>query len=281
MMIRKKDGFISMSLVYSFFVVFVAISVSLLAVYTVNLSLVRNVNKEIKSFLIKKGNEDVIVFNNLIIDGSFERDNTWVQKNNVGNEYSKITSKHKYYGQKGLEHGKYYGTKRDSITSSKEPIEIVQGDVYYLERIYEANTGLEAGQNKLKLVSASNSSVFFDFGSPFSDVKTTASGWNIYSTVDYGAKRFNLASGKYYFSIETYVNSDHDNKIKQADKSDYFFSDGYILVDLTAAFGKEKVDKVFNQADGNKILSKRVHEIINHEYFDGRKMFSIYHADIV
>ena len=53
---RKKNGFISMSIIYSFFTVFILVSTSLLLIYSNNLSIVKTVNREIKEELTTKGN---------------------------------------------------------------------------------------------------------------------------------------------------------------------------------------------------------------------------------
>ena len=59
---NNNKGFISMSLVYSFLIVFVAVSISLLAIYTENITQIRRLNNEIKDELIQKGNDRIIVF---------------------------------------------------------------------------------------------------------------------------------------------------------------------------------------------------------------------------
>ena len=56
---NNNKGFISMSLVYSFLIVFVAISISLLAIYTDNIIKIKKLNNEIKEELMKKGNEQI------------------------------------------------------------------------------------------------------------------------------------------------------------------------------------------------------------------------------
>ena len=58
---RKKNGFISMSIIYSFFTVFILVSTSLLLIYSNNLSIVKSVNKEIKDQLTKKGNNSLMM----------------------------------------------------------------------------------------------------------------------------------------------------------------------------------------------------------------------------
>ena len=63
---RKKNGFISMSIIYSFFTVFILVSTSLLLIYSNNLSIVKTVNREIKEELTTKGNNSLMVFKNLI-----------------------------------------------------------------------------------------------------------------------------------------------------------------------------------------------------------------------
>ncbi len=58
---KNNKGFISMSLVYSFLLVFVGISIALLSIYTENISDIRRLNNEIKNDLIERGNDQIIV----------------------------------------------------------------------------------------------------------------------------------------------------------------------------------------------------------------------------
>ena len=69
---KKKNGFVSMSIIYSFFAVFTLVSSSLLLVYSTNLSVVKEQNREIKNEITKKGNDAMMPFKNIIVDGGFE-----------------------------------------------------------------------------------------------------------------------------------------------------------------------------------------------------------------
>lgn len=148
---RKKNGFISMSIVYSFFAVFTLVSTSLLLIYSNNIAIVKRINREIKSELNGKGNEALLVFNNLIVDGSFEDpSHNWV---NVNTNLTAITNNYgildyddeQYYDQHALGFISYNLTETVDASKAKyflvrsnEPISLKQNHYYYISRVYNA-----------------------------------------------------------------------------------------------------------------------------------------------
>ena len=149
---RKKNGFISMSIVYSFFAVFTLVSTSLLLIYSNNISIVKNINREVKKELVKKGNESLLVFENLIKDGSFESvSSNWVNlvTSRQGNTGVPVYDEQQYYGKQSL--GMVYNRVMSSETventsqstmnyviRSKSPINLKKNHIYYISRIYLA-----------------------------------------------------------------------------------------------------------------------------------------------
>ncbi len=84
---KKKNGFISMSIIYSFFAVFTLVSSSLLLIYSTNLSIVKEKNREIRNEITEKGNNSIMPFINLIVDGGFEEYSEHSANFNWGNQY--------------------------------------------------------------------------------------------------------------------------------------------------------------------------------------------------
>lgn len=256
---KNKKGFISMSLIYSFFIVFVSISISLLAVYSSNISLVRNINKEIKADLTDKGNRNLIVLINLISDGSFENGNWSISGGRIDNEQ-------KYYGTKSL----YQGSVSTAV--SNKQIYMNSENYYYIQRIYQSQFGTDAdGDNSGVFIGSQR--VLYHSG------RRPCTGWqhNLASpsstdicgnsvpmerTVENDIFQFAGSSGEYSLSVKT------------AFTSGFIYTDGYILIDLTSALGKDKVEK--NIGTIRNVIDK----IIDSEYFEGRKIFTTYQAGL-
>lgn len=303
---KKKNGFISMSLVYSFFVVFIAISISLLSVYTTNLSLVRNINREIKDDLITRGNDSLIVFYNLIPDGSFEQmtsvnmGGTWSESNTgsdtwtttkcycsygSGTMHSLVTSKHHYHGNNSL-HFVGSGLK-EAVT--KETISMIEDHVYYMQRIYQVPLELSASESaKTSINFTSSCGNTYTIPSTAGQIARTSartlSGWcgkacGVNQTIESGIFKFlpTIPVGKSCNLTDNYnlkIQSNFSNSNSQ------FFTDSYILIDLTEAYGTEMALKmVCNEANITK-TTQAIEEIIGSTYFTGRKIFSTYKANI-
>ena len=159
---RKKNGFISMSIIYSFFTVFILISTSLLLIYSNNLAIVKSVNKEIKTNLTNKGNNSLIVIKNLIQDGSFENPSAnWKYKSGTN---PPVYDQQRYYGNQSL------GMVRDNTTPSSinyvqstYTINMIKNHYYYVSRIYLAYNNIYPSYLTYRLI-PSSSADFTDSG---------------------------------------------------------------------------------------------------------------------
>lgn len=144
---KKKNGFISMSIIYSFFTVFILVSTSLLLIYSNNLSIVKNVNKDIKEDLTKKGNNSLMIFKNLIQDGSFENPSeNWEYETTL---QAPVFDEQRYYGNNSL--GLIKDTDSISLVKSKYTIRMTKGHYYYISRIYLAYNNIKPQDNVLIL----------------------------------------------------------------------------------------------------------------------------------
>lgn len=81
---KKKNGFIATSLIYTFFLVFAMLSILLLANYTHNRLLLRTFNTEIKGDLDTRGGSKLANFKNILNNTEFEIANdSWVVTGNA------------------------------------------------------------------------------------------------------------------------------------------------------------------------------------------------------
>lgn len=85
---KKQNGFISMAVVYSFFLVFATITTLLLANYAHNRLLIREMNNDIKTELLNIGNNKLLKFNNLLVNGNMEANSNWTFSNSTNIQYS-------------------------------------------------------------------------------------------------------------------------------------------------------------------------------------------------
>lgn len=166
---KNRKGFISMSIIYSFFAVFTLVSSSLLLVYSNNLSVVKEQNREIKKDLLDKSNEAMMSFKNLIVDGGFESDSTnWKKyvdsvsdRNAILNKRFGIgnSAQHYYSGRgglcfKGQEKGASLGAaNHHNYVVNKNAFSMYDGHFYYISRVYFAwnNVNKESNQDELVL----------------------------------------------------------------------------------------------------------------------------------
>ena len=151
---RKKNGFISMSIIYSFFTVFILVSTSLLLIYSNNLSIVKTVNREIKEELTTKGNNSLMVFKNLIVDGSFEHyaDN-WIYDTSLN---TPIYNEQRYYGSYSLGMIKSADNSdpasNKTLVQSVNSIHMIKDHYYYISRIYLSYNDIQGEKLILNLV---------------------------------------------------------------------------------------------------------------------------------
>ncbi len=148
---RKKNGFISMSIIYSFFTVFILVSTSLLLIYSNNLAIVKSVNKEIKEDLTTKGNKSLMVFQNLIADGSFEKvSENWKIRPDTP---PPVFNEQKYYGSYSLG---FVQNSTYSYVQSINTIDLIKDHYYYISRIYLAFNNIPSSSLTFKLIPATN-----------------------------------------------------------------------------------------------------------------------------
>ncbi len=137
---RKKNGFISMSIIYSFFTVFILVSTSLLLVYSNNLAIVKTVNREIKEELTTKGNNSLMIFKNLVQDGSFENPTAnWTYDTSRG---TPIYTEQRYYGNNSLGLIKE-DSNATTLVQSSYTIRMIKDHYYYVSRIYLLYNNIE------------------------------------------------------------------------------------------------------------------------------------------
>ena len=292
---KNNKGFISMSLVYSFLIVFVAISISLLAVYTENINKIRKLNNEIKADLMAKGNERIIVLNNKIRNGSFETLNGvgftgyWTI-GGTGCSLSNKTPKtnpaggapiigQAFYDQQSIE-----ALSADCTVTSNETITMTYGHVYYIERIYNAGNGYAANSAGVKFYQKVGDVVSTTAESPtltnFSKAKVLGSGWTMptatsMGTVDADLFRFWGTSGEYL--VQMYFTDSGNNQP--------FYVDGLMLIDLTESVGSTRAVNYMSKKDeiAGKIWRLKATKMgtsaadakyTTQGYYEGRKAFS-------
>ena len=301
---KNNKGFISMSLVYSFLIVFVAISVSLLAVYTDNITQIRKLNNEIKEELIKKGNERIIVLNNKIKNGSFETldghawDYYWTSSDTnieeggacrISNktpdwddDLGKYIIGQAFYDQQSIEAKSANCTVSTSAEHNK--ITMVNGHVYYIERIYNAGNGYAAGQ---ATISFKNGGTVITPTLPhFSSAKALGSGWLLptsdtqMGTVDVDIFKFTGSNGDYQL-VMSFTDSGNNQP---------FYVDGIMLIDLSESVGDARADQIYTgDARGDRYsYARKIWRIkatkmgataadiqyTTQGYYEGRKAFS-------
>ncbi len=173
---RKKNGFISMSIIYSFFTVFILVSTSLLLIYSNNLAIVKSVNKGIKNDLTNKGNRSLMIFKNLIQDGSFEKhEDYWtVDINNTSPDWESQN----YYGNNSLGIVKDSANGQTGITyvQSKYAIYMIPGHYYYISRVYMAYNNFNGTSDTLSIYLTPDTASDFTIGAGAYDILANAKG---------------------------------------------------------------------------------------------------------
>ena len=299
---KNNKGFISMSLVYSFLIVFIAISTSLLAVYTQNIMEIRKLNNEIKEDLMKRGNNQIIILKNLMTNGSFEKidgadfSSYWAVKVDDPTETDNPTvcrkSNKNPSGTIGTQVGQaYYGEQSLEVKSAKchvyhkSKIQLKKGHVYYVERTYNAGNGYGAGMATLSIATTKEaigtSSATTLSLSNFNSEKPFMSGWTMptdssMGTVDVDLFLYSGEDEKYYFSLD----------FQQKNNNQPLYIDGFMLIDVTDAVGDEAAAQALlgsATANAQKIWRLKAKKTsgsggstmyTTEGYFEGRKVFS-------
>ena len=175
----NNKGFIATSLIYSFFLVFVAVMASILATYAHNRILVNNVNEGIVDDLNITVSEKYLVIRNILQNSDFEESGSWGLVNayvaDVPNpipdplpENFKIIS---YHGMKSLKINK----TNSEITQANLALE---KDHYYYLRYYIFRNGPISGTSKFTLEGPAT----YDFDLGFISPAIYAN-WDLKSTI--------------------------------------------------------------------------------------------------
>ena len=357
---KRKNGFISMSIIYSFFAVFAIVSTSLLLVYSNNIAIVKNINKEVKEELNKKGNDMILVFDNLIIDGSIEEgSSTWVNIPNAnsttkyGNPLS-LRKEQQYYRDSALAMT-YSDTTRSYLIRTNRVIDLIQNHYYYISRVYESwnhtlgnmlylyfMVNSQSGNFKADNSNVINNTRTYDIianargytekltvsGVQYNNVYTTTdisssrnrreSGWCVgnmteckagtyANTLESGIFKFDKPTGKYYLvtganftnwntksnPFRGMVNGNATYENIGKDDTDCatlcgvpprYYTDGYMLFDLTVAFQLTDAQaNTYIAGSGNSKLAcnaKRIDQLLDGRYYEGRKEFASHRLNI-
>ena len=292
---NNNKGFISMSLVYSFLIVFVAVSIALLSIYTENITQIRRLNNEIKDELTQKGNERIIVFENLIQNGSFETLNgyTATQYWTITGSGCSVSNKDVHYetigGVQVAKVGQAFYDKQsieaaagaNCKVTSAQTIHMIKNHIYYIERIY--NSTLKYGENKAQIKFISGGSTK-SVALPHFNTAKTINGWKMpttgtdMGTVDVDLFKFTHNTGDY--NIQMVFND--------TTTTSPFYVDGLMLIDLTEAVGVSKANSYMNNNTTRDETARKVWRIkatkmgssaasatyTTQGYYEGRKAFS-------
>lgn len=216
---RKRNGFFSMSLIYSFFLVFVLISAILLANYAHNRLLTKDFNEEIKDNLNNRGDRKLINLRNKLQNSSFEADSI------AGADYqwyltnASYVSNQMFHGDRSIA----LNNGDNKITQHLNKNVIKKNHEYYFQYAYFTG-GQEINFNTYQiLIRNKNSSKIYYFQN-LNNLNITASNW----TVD-----------GFITAIDA-INEDDDwylEIIKTGPSSYFLYIDAILLTDLTQAYG--------------------------------------------
>lgn len=314
---NNNKGFISMSLVYSFLIVFVTISASLLAIYTENISDIRRLNTEIKDELIERGNDQVIVLENLVTNGTFAPGNAantstnWRTSNNTRCAFSKkdiqagVQTGQSYYDDGSIEIRTAGGACN---YTSQQPIVMKQNHIYYVEMLYNSGQGYGEGNDDVRVFfitdrNGNPTTSSYVVTDNISADKPYMSGWTMPSgsgaafqmgTVVADVFKFTPATpaeGRDYYIGLTFSDTTKDQPT---------YMDGLMLIDITQAIGATKANTLCGTATGSKcgnstakaqqiwrLKSRKVKQAdgsiqyTNEGFYDGRKVFSAFDPDSI
>ena len=134
-----KNGFIATSLIYSFFLIFLAIIANILFSYAHNRILLNNINEGILDDLNESISNKYIILENHLKNGNMETDDSWLLNNAV---YSNFSS---FSGNRSIQLN-----KDNSSISQPLSKNIIKGHKYYISfRLFR--NGLISGNNSVTL----------------------------------------------------------------------------------------------------------------------------------
>lgn len=216
---NRKDGFIATSLIYSFFLAFIAVFTALLASYLANKTVLERFNTDaiealnkptysLNIYAVNANIENGVAFTNLVSESTFESLNYWQTANT---NFARITN---YDGTQ-------YAIKKENNSSSskiEQNIYLLNNTKYYLSLRYKNESTGEYDILKSYLENASN--VFDSL-----ECKPTTGSWkktsNIFTTESDDAGMYRLVIGE----------NDFWTSLNAA-----YFTD-IMLINLTDSFG--------------------------------------------
>ena len=224
---KNKNGFFSMSLVYSFFLVFAMLSAILLANYAHNRLLVKDYNVDIKEDLNQKGNEKLAYLRNILNNSDFEVATMSTPKNEYGNNAqwaltgaTRINNQ-KYSGSYGMDLAK--GTARNKLTQTLNNIVLKKNHIYYFQySIFTANNVANFTSHQVYLYNAKKNYKYY-FVNQGSSSHNYAS-WTLLSSTIKTGDIAEISGWQLIFEINGLINSN----VKV---------DSFMLVDLTESYG--------------------------------------------
>ncbi|MGM9834887.1 MAG: hypothetical protein ACI31M_03825 [Bacilli bacterium] len=218
---RKKNGFFSMSLIYSFFLVFALISAILLANYAHNRLLAKDYNDEIKINLNDRGDRKLINLRNKIQNSSFEADSVegadyqWILSN------ATYASNQMYHSIRSISFNKLGDNK---ITQELGRNVVRKSHEYYFQYAYfTAGQPVEYTTFQIALRNSNNSKVYY-FQNLANSVISEPN-WKVTGLVVSTDESVD-ESDKWYFEVT-----------KTGQSSNPLYLDAFLLTDLTQAYG--------------------------------------------
>ena len=229
----NNKGFIATSLVYAFFLVFVAVIATVLATYTHNRILISNVNTGIEEDLNHSIENKYLVIENILTNSNFEEDEGWDLTNatNLNPSFSA------YLGLRSIALN-----KGDSTIS--QTVKELQANHYYYLRFYLFRNGPITGNSAITLKSNTNPSTVINYGLNLISDDVSVN-WEAMSNI----MRLNL-DGDYDLQI---VGTNIDGVFNNLN------IDALMLIDVTALID-----------DGNSIPDSKTF-IDTLDYFEGQK----------
>lgn len=224
---KRKNGFFSMSLIYSFFLVFAMLSAILLANYAHNRLLVKDYNVDIKDDLTVKGNEKLAYVRNILNNSDFEVGEMVPPKNEYNNtgqwDLTGVTrvQTQKYNGAWSVRFNK--GTSKNTIAQKLENVILKKNHKYYIQfAVFTANNTANYDSFIITLTNP-RKNYTYKFKNEGSNTMTYGS-WTLISNIITTGNIAEIKDWTLKFEMKGLKNSD-------------IFIDSIMLIDLTEAYG--------------------------------------------
>lgn len=240
---KRSKGFISMSIVYSFFLVFVTISALLLSNYTHNRLLHQEINEEIKNELSNIGNSKLARFTNLIQNGDMENSQYW----NISDSSINFSQKNYVSPRQSIELA--IPTSNRTVTLSQNLNKSLISNHYYYLRIEVFAPWLTDGTSSIIRLRNSSNGRTYNFNiSTFNSTE----GYRTWTT---------LSSIVQVSSTEVENNNWLFEIIETNKKGSSIYIDDIVLIDLTEALGtniptKEWLDENIPYFNGEGLFNR-------------------------